>query len=141
MSVVWFDVIDSLVDSNYLAQDVQEFLVYLLDRLQMELRGEVNNSTGPSLRASSFNLRKSASAISALSSLASQQQQQQQQPEKNDIINDIFEGHLLSEITCHNCNHKSEKCDSFMGIDRISFLSLVCVTFVFCLILFLTVCC
>jgi hypothetical protein len=102
----------------------------------MELRGEANNATGPSLRASSFNLRKSASAISALSSLTSQQQQQQQQqPEKNDIINDIFEGHLLSEITCHNCQHKSEKCDSIMGNDQIPFFSLVFISFFFYLII------
>jgi ubiquitin carboxyl-terminal hydrolase 44/49 len=125
-------------------QDVQEFLVYLLDRLQMELRGETNGVMGPSLRASSFNLRKSASAISALSSLTSsqlkpqqqstqlpsQQSQSHEQPqERNDIINDIFEGHLLSEIVCANCKQKSEKCDSFMDIsleipeDRVSISS------------------
>lgn len=70
-------------------QDVQEFLCYLLDRLNSELMGDKNaQNSAPASSETRAKLRKSFSSLRM--SLTGKP--------INSIINEVFEGQLLSEV-------------------------------------------
>jgi ubiquitin carboxyl-terminal hydrolase 44/49 len=88
-------------------QDVQEFLCYVLDRLNSELMGDKNaQNSAPASSESKAKLRKSFSSLRM--SLTGKS--------INSIINEVFEGQLLSEIRCMECGHRSNKKDPFLDL-------------------------